>query len=486
MNNNQFHLLKGKILSGTLVLVVRDFGLKILSVLGQIVLVRLIAPEYFGVFAIIIFVTSIAELFSDFGLTQAIIREKNNLSHEQLSTIFFIRVGLSIGAFLLLLLAFPVIKSFYHQLTDENFLMVSFLGLVIVIKSIRGIFMALFDRELNFHVVTRIDLIGIIVYFVTAITLAYLQFFLWNFVIAIFLKETVELLLSVYYKRWIPGFICNITSIRSMIRYGSFLQLGNFILLADKSMAPLVGSKLSAYHIGLLDWSSSVAGLSNTIFENYGRAAFAGIAKIQDRKDKISIFINKSASTLNVFAFLFILLVFANAKEFILLVLTEKWVAALPALYWFAASTIFFGGSVAIAHAILASGNSKEAVVISGRNVLFQLALAFALVNFVGFYGIAIASFFGSMTLFVGYYLYGKKMGLSIELKRTFFDKSIVFLLTATGVVMLNNVLTHTSFITLFIKTFLILTLYFCFLFIFSRHDITEIKKAILIVLAKK
>ncbi len=466
--------LKKKIVLGMFTLVARDFGLKILTVIGQIILIRLVAPEYFGIFAIITFLVSIAELFGDLGLTQAIIREKNNLTNVQLSTIFFVRLSLSVAAFLLLVLSFPVAQLFYKQLTPENFFMVAIFGWTIILKSIKGILIAFLDRELNFSQVSKIDFVGLVVYFTVAVTLAYFKLYLWNFIYAILIKEVFELLVAFYYKRWLPHLAFNISSIKKMIRYGTFLQIGNFISLAERSTIPIAGFRLSPYNLGLLDWGSNVAGLSNTIFENYGRAAFAGMAKIQDRRDKISSFVNKSTSLLNVFAFLLTVLILGFAREFTMLILSDKWLPALPSLYWFVSSTIFFGGSITIAHAILASGKSKGLVIISGCNVLFELLLAFLFVNTIGFSGIATASFIASFSILVAYILLGKKHELDIQIKKPFLDKFIVFVFTGILVVLLNTVFAQASLVTLAMKIMTTTVVYLFFLFVFSRYDIKE------------
>ena len=185
MQENKRVNFKNKIFNGMFVLVIRDFFLKIVSFFGQIVIVSLISPEYFGVFAIIIFIVGLSELFGDLGLTNLIIQKKRTLSKIQLSTIFFLKIILSCFSIFLLIISFPLIKHFYKQLTDENFLMTVILGFSILIRSITGISVAFLDKELNFTVVSKANLVGILVYTVVSVALAYYKFYLWNFIFAI-------------------------------------------------------------------------------------------------------------------------------------------------------------------------------------------------------------------------------------------------------------------------------------------------------------
>lgn len=466
--------LKEKVLSGMLVLILRDFGLKVISIVGQIILVRLVAPEYFGVFAILSFILYIFELISDLGFSQAIVQTKNELTNTQLSTVFYIKVILACLAILLAIVCFPLINLFYKQLNSSNFIMVIILSSTIIFKSIRHMIFALFDRGLKFNVISKIEVMGIVAYFIVAISLAYHKIFLWNFIWAIVVKEILELIVAFYYSRWRPSLKFNFRSIEHMVKYGSFLQIGNLIAFVENSMIPIAGSRLSSNNIGLLDWSASVARLSNTVFENYGRAAFAGMSKIQDRKDKISQAVNKSISFLNMFSFLFTLLVAGYSHEFTQLALSQKWIGALPSLYWFVSSVLFFGASITIAHALLAMGKSKEVTLLSGVIVIGQLVTSFFLTYYFGFVGIAIASFIAYTVQAIGYYIVGKKFGLKLGLQHIFFDKIIVFIIAGIIVILLNQALSYPSYISLTVKILVTILFYGILHFIISKEEISE------------
>lgn len=472
---HDYNSLKEKVLQGMLTLILRDFGLKVISVIGQLILVRLVAPEYFGIFAIISFVVNIFELISDLGFSQAIVQQKKELTRIQISTIFFIKLFLGSIAFFLLVISFPVINFFYHQLTTEHFIVMLVVGTTIFTKTIKGLSFALFDRNLNFNVISKIEIFGIVSYFIVAIFFAFKKIYLLNFVYAIITKELIEFLLAYYYKPWRPHFEFDINSVKQMIRYGSFLQLGNIVAFIERSIVPIVGFRLSSNNLGLLDWSLNVTRLSNTLFESYGRVAFAGMAKIQDKKEKISNAVNKSITMLNIFAFLFIIIILGFSKEAVTLIISDKWVPALPALYWFVSSLLFFGGAISIAHALLAMGKSKEVTFFTGINMIFEVVIAFFMMRYVGFYGIAIAVFIGNFTQLIGYIFLGKKSGLILELKKTFLSKSLLLIPLAIIIIVLNVFFVKFSFVTLIVKITITITLYISLLFLYLKDDVKEI-----------
>src|SRR5476651_340716 len=88
-------VLKSSIIQGFGTLVIREFFLKILSFVGQIFLARILAPAEFGTYVIIIFIINFLGLFADVGLSLAIIQKHEEPTKEELSGVFFLKMGLS-------------------------------------------------------------------------------------------------------------------------------------------------------------------------------------------------------------------------------------------------------------------------------------------------------------------------------------------------------------------------------------------------------
>src|SRR5262245_13132014 len=88
--------LKQKTITSTVQLISREIGMKIIAIVGQLILVRFLTPTIFGIFAIFSFLISIAEILNDIGFNLSIIQKKEKPTHQQLSTIFFIKLILTI------------------------------------------------------------------------------------------------------------------------------------------------------------------------------------------------------------------------------------------------------------------------------------------------------------------------------------------------------------------------------------------------------
>ena len=475
MAKKKLEEIKNKVIGGMIILIGREFGMKLISIVCQIILVRIISPEYFGLLAILVFIVNIAELFTDIGLTQAIVRERSAVSNQKLSVIIYIRLGLSLIAFVFVIISFPILKSIFKQLSDPHFLMIVILASTLMLKGVRNIFVAIFDKELNYRAVSRVDLSGVVTYFTVAIFLAFQGYHLWNFIFAFFAKETVELLVAWSITKWKPVLKVSIKEITEMARFGSYLQAGSFLSFIESSIIPIAGFKLAPYNLGLLYWSQSLTNLSDALFQNYARVAYSGMSKIQGNRKSIEKAVNKSINLLNLTSFLFILVIIGYGHGLILFVVSSKWLPALPALYWLTGSLLFMGTSITISHALLALGKSKSVSIFTGFNILFEVILAFTLSNLIGFVGIAIAIFLASFSQFVIYHYLAIKESININFRKVFLEKVKVLLVATLATFTLNLFIPFQNEFLLFLKIGLSCIVYIVLIRLFAKNDLIEL-----------
>src|SRR5215470_3254474 len=106
--------LKGKTLRGGFAKVlVQAVGMP-LRIGSLVVLARLLDPKDFGLVGMVTVVTGVFNLFRDAGLSLVTV-QRPTITHEQLSTLFW--VNILVGAILTLLsaAAAPVLVAFYHE-----------------------------------------------------------------------------------------------------------------------------------------------------------------------------------------------------------------------------------------------------------------------------------------------------------------------------------------------------------------------------------
>lgn len=472
---NTSNQLKNRVIKGISVLMIREFVIKAISVGGQLLLVRILAPEYFGVYTIIAFLVSIVELFTQLGLSTAIIQKKSNLNDSQISSLVFIRVFTSIIGIIALVLLYPILQSIYPQLGSVSIFLILVFSLTLLIKPIKNTIISLLERKLRYGQISTIDGIGMVAYYFVVIILAYFKFGVISFVVAVLVKEIVETSLAYFYRPIKLYFGFSYKQVKGLIHFGLILQIGNFLSFINTSLIPIVGGQfLPTQQLGYLVWSKNISSLPNAILDNYGRAAFSGIAKIQDRPILVSKAIDKSIVTLNILIFFFIAMTLPYLKEFVKYILSDIWFPAVPSLTWFLLGSIFSGAIVALGHGLLAIGKVRALTALSFLITAIEVLAAFLLVSSVGFVGISIAYFINALMQFVGFTLLSK----NAKIELIFIPKcamTMLILALCYSIASLLNAVFDTSLVNYMIKLLLTALAYWLLCFIILRNETIEI-----------
>ncbi|GAA2183648.1 lipopolysaccharide biosynthesis protein [Brooklawnia cerclae] len=137
--------------------------------IGLVILARLLTPNEFGLYAMVVAITGMANVVGDFGFSSASIQAKE-ISNAQRSNLFWINIA--IGAFVatILIIASPWIASFYGH--PELRWIVITLALAALIQGATTQFLANFARSMRFRLLALLDVLPQISGLTVAIILA--------------------------------------------------------------------------------------------------------------------------------------------------------------------------------------------------------------------------------------------------------------------------------------------------------------------------
>lgn len=474
MDKKDYKALQAKIIKGFSLLTAREIFGKVIAIFGQIILIRLLAPEYFGLFAILLFIIGVAELFTDVGFTYAVIQKKDEPSNEDLSSIFFVKQALSLIIILLIYFLSSFILATYRNLHMEQMIMLYALSAVLVIKSYKNILVALLERSMRYDVISKIELSGMAIYYLSVSFFAFIGLGVWSFIIGLIIKEILELTISFYNKKWFPIFALNVKSIKDFIKFGIYLQFGAILGFVHRSTIPVIaGVNTTAFEVGLLDWSQNVASIPRSFIENYGRVAFSSFSKIQAHRQALILFIEQSLSVLGLITVFIIIYMIGSGSKLVEFIFTEKWIPALPSLYWFIGSIFFISGTSVLGQAIIALGKTKEILIMSLVVILTEWILAYTLLLKFGFVGISAASFFGSILLFLSYVFYLLKINLKINYIKIYIPILVIFLISGLLIKSINFLIPD-NFLFFILKSFLISITYVVLVNIFEKKYLKQ------------
>ncbi|MCH7500561.1 MAG: MOP flippase family protein [Nitrospinae bacterium] len=142
----------------------------VLQLVQLLVLARLLAPEDFGLMAMLIVIIGFTQSYSDLGISNAIIHYQK-ISREQLSSLYWLNLVAGGVIFLILTLSAPLIGLFYNEprLTDLTF----WAALIFLVIPVGQQFQVLLQKELLFKQLSTIEICSSLAGAATAIISAY-------------------------------------------------------------------------------------------------------------------------------------------------------------------------------------------------------------------------------------------------------------------------------------------------------------------------
>ena len=136
---------------------------QMMRVLGQVatlvVLARLLPPSAFGLLAMVAAIGAVLDLVKEFGLSAATIQKKD-ISHAQVSALFWINAGVGAALGLGLFLAASLLAQFYGQ--PELEAVTRWLALAFVASGLTVQHWALLRRQMRFGAIAGMETVVVI------------------------------------------------------------------------------------------------------------------------------------------------------------------------------------------------------------------------------------------------------------------------------------------------------------------------------------
>lgn len=295
------------------------------------ILARILLPEDFGLIAMITVITHYAKLLVDIGLGNAVV-QSGSINQNQISTVFWLSVALSLCLCLIFLAASPFIAHFYGE--PELEAVVDMLALNFILIGLYSIQQNLFHKKLQFKKLFIINAIAYPLSITTAIVMAVKGFSYWSLVGQHLSLSFVILILSwaPAFQRggaagWKPSFIFRFRAIKPLFVYSKNLFLSqtmnywmrnfdNFLIGKFLGATPL-GFYSRAYSLMLFPIQNFARVISNVLFPSF--------SIIQNNSTKIRNTYLKVVIVISYICFPVYISVIVFAEELILVFLGENW-----------------------------------------------------------------------------------------------------------------------------------------------------------------
>lgn len=259
---------------------------KLIIPLTNIVLARILAPEIFGIVAMVTMVISFAELFADAGFQRYIIQnnfENDNDLLKSTTVAFWTNLLVSILIWVGIVLFNNQISVLVGSPGYGKAIIWS--GLSLPITSFSSIQMALYKRKFDFKTLFLVRLAGSVVPFFVTIPLALLGFTYWSLIIGTIAGNLLNALILTYRSEWKPYIFFDFKLLKKMLRYSIWSILESLVIwLTTWIDTFIIGSILnSAYYLGLYKTSvTTVNGIMGIITSAIMPVLFSALSRLQE------------------------------------------------------------------------------------------------------------------------------------------------------------------------------------------------------------
>lgn len=302
---------------------------QIIQFVVSAILARLLFPKDFGMVAMIIVFSNFLNVFQGLGMGSSLVQKKD-LDNDHINSIFWIVAGLGLFLTILMISVSPIIAHFYKQ--PQLVKLSIALGTTFFIASLGIVPRSLFRREMQFKVLSLINIIGVSFAGLFAIFLAFKGFGVWSLIYRQIASVTLGTILLITIRKWKPTFSFQWSKIKMMFKFGINLTGASFTNYFKRNLDNLlIGKFLGAQPLGYYNFSynimlyplGQISGVLSQVF-------FPAFSSIQDNLSRIREVYIKANFFISVITFPLMIGLFTLAPEFVKAVFGTKWINAIP------------------------------------------------------------------------------------------------------------------------------------------------------------
>lgn len=249
--------------------------------ISNLVLTRLLVPQYFGLMALLSTILMGLTLFSDLGLAPSVIRSKDGDDPNFLNTVWTVQVLRGAGLWIIcLLLSWPV-SQFYGQPRLRS--LISVVAFSLVINGFSSTSFLTLARHMAVGKIARAELSVHAIQVLVTIPLAWAYPSVWALVIGRLAYEIARLIIGHFL---IPGygnkFAWNPEIVHELISFGKWIFASTAVtFLASQADRLVLGKLVSIATLGLYSVTFAIADMPRQVILAFsGRVALPFVAKM--------------------------------------------------------------------------------------------------------------------------------------------------------------------------------------------------------------
>ena len=389
-------------------------GAKLISVVVNLILARILAPELYGTVAIVLVFTEILQVFVESGFGTALIQKKD-ADDLDFSSVFFFNLAMSVLLYVLLFAFAPLISRLYGR--PELLKIIRVVGLILIIAGVRNVQQAYVSRNMLFKRFFFSTLGGTVVSAVVGIFMAVKGFGVWAYVTQYLLNNLVGTLILWFTVKWRPVARFSLERLKGLFSYGWKLLVSSLLNIVSDKLRPLIigyrfsPADLSFYNEGLLFPNLIVDNVNSSI----DSVLLPALSQQQDSAEQVKTMTRRAIQISSYIMWPLMIGLFVCAEPLVSLLLGKDWLPCVPFVRIFSLYYALFPIHTANLNAIKAMGRSdiflRLEIVKRVLDLVFVVSTVFIGVRAMA-YGLLIQ---GVLCLFINSYPNSKLCGYAFS-----------------------------------------------------------------------
>ena len=389
-------------------------GAKLISVVVNLILARILAPELYGTVAIVLVFTEILQVFVESGFGTALIQKKD-ADDLDFSSVFFFNLAMSVLLYVLLFAFAPLISRLYGR--PELLKIIRVVGLILIIAGVRNVQQAYVSRNMLFKRFFFSTLGGTVVSAVVGIFMAVKGFGVWAYVTQYLLNNLVGTLIVWFTVKWRPVARFSLERLKGLFSYGWKLLVSSLLNIVSDKLRPLIigyrfsPADLSFYNEGLLFPNLIVDNVNSSI----DSVLLPALSQQQDSAEQVKTMTRRAIQISSYIMWPLMIGLFVCAEPLVSLLLGQDWLPCVPFVRIFSLYYALFPIHTANLNAIKAMGRSdiflRLEIVKRVLDLVFVVSTVFIGVRAMA-YGLLIQ---GVLCLFINSYPNSKLCGYAFS-----------------------------------------------------------------------
>ena len=348
---------KGNVISNFLWRFAERCAAQLVTLIVSIILARILTPSDFGTVSLVMFFTTIMQVFLDSGLGTALIQKKN-ADDLDFSSVFYFNFAVCLILYAGMFIAAPYIAGFYNDVSLTPIIRV--ISLTIVISGVKGIQQSYVSRNMLFKRFFFATLGGTIFSAFLGIGMAYAGCGVWSIVAQQLSNTAIDTLILWITVKWRPKKMFSWSRLKSLLSYGWKLLASSLLDTVYNNLRNLVIGKI--YTSADLAYYNQGDKFPKVVITNINASIdsvlLPSMSGEQENCERVKSMTRRAIKTSTyIMAPLMMGLLFC-AEPIVKLLLTEKWLPCVPYLRIFCFTYMFWPIHTANLNAIKAMGRS--------------------------------------------------------------------------------------------------------------------------------